>query len=95
MKTEVKNGVAYLTDMSAFAGSVATADRLVRVMYKDAEIPLANCIKMITKTPAMVMGICDRGEIKEGYFADIVIFDENINIKKVFIQGKELNKKEI
>lgn len=95
LETEVKNGVAYLTDMSAFAGSVATADRLVRVMYKDAEIPLVNCIKMITKTPAKVMGIGDRGEIKEGYFADIVIFDENINIKSVFIQGKELNKKEI
>lgn len=95
LETEVRNGVAYLTDMSAFAGSVATADRLVRVMYKDAEIPLEACIKMITKTPAKVMGVCDRGEIKEGYFADIVIFDDDINIKKVFTEGKELNIKEI
>ena len=95
LETEVRNGVAYLTDMSAFAGSVATADRLVRVMYKDAEIPLFQCIKMITKTPATVMGVCKRGQIKEGYFADMVVFDDDINVKKVFIEGKELIKKEI
>jgi len=95
LETEVRNGVAYLTDMSAFAGSVATADRLVRVMYKDAEIPLFQCIKMITKTPATVMGVCERGQIKEGYFADMVVFDDDINVKKVFIEGKELIKKEI
>ena len=95
LETEVRNGVAYLTDMSAFAGSVATADRLVRVMYKDAEIPLFQCIKMITKTPATVMGVYERGQIKEGYFADMVVFDDDINVKKVFIEGKELIKKEI
>ncbi len=95
LETEVRNGVAYLTDMSAFAGSVATADRLVRVMYKDAEIPLFQCIKMITKTPATVMGVCERGQLKEGYFADMVVFDDDINVKKVFIEGKELIKKEI
>ena len=64
-------------------------------MYKDAEIPLTDCIKMITKNPANVMGVCDRGEIKEGKYADIVIFDDDINIKKVFIEGKELKDKEI
>jgi len=67
----------------------------VRVMYKDAEIPLFQCIKMITKTPATVMGVCERGQIKEGYFADMVVFDDDINVKKVFIEGKELIKKEI
>lgn len=95
LETEVRNGVAYLTDMTAFAGSVATADRLVRVMYKEAKIPLCECIKMITETPANVMGVCDRGLVKEGYVADIVIFDDDINIKKVIIRGKELKDKEI
>lgn len=85
----IKDGIAYLTDMSAFAGSVATADRLVRVMHKAVGIPLSECIKMITEVPAKIMGLEKRGSIKEGYYADLVFFDEDINIKKVIIEGKE------
>ena len=85
----IKDGIAYLCDMTAFAGSVATADRLVRVMYKKAEVPLTQCIKMITENPAKIMGLEKRGSLKEGYFADLVFFDDDINIKKVIIEGKE------
>ena len=90
MDCVIKDGVAFLTDMTAFAGSVATADRLVRVMYKKAGIPLTDCIQMMCKTPAKVMGLTDRGEIKAGYVADLVFFDEDIRVKKVLLQGREL-----
>ncbi len=83
----ITNGVAMLPDMSAFAGSVATADRLVRTMYKLCGIPLTECIKMMCETPARVMNIKNRGKLLEGYSADIVLFDDNINIKRV-IKGK-------
>ena len=89
-RTVIKNGVAYLPDMTAFAGSVATSDRLVRVMHKDVGVPLADCIKMMCEVPARVMGIADRGRLLEGYFADIVVFDKDINVKKVIIEGREL-----
>lgn len=90
MDCVIKDGVAFLTDMTAFAGSVATADRLIRVMYKEVGVPLCECVKMITKTPARVMGLKDRGSIEEGYIADLVFFDNDINIRKVIIEGKEL-----
>ncbi len=86
----IKDGVAFVSDMTAFAGSVATADRLIRVMYKLAEVPLCDAVKMITKTPARVMGLSDRGILEKGYIADLVIFDDDINIKKVIIKGEEL-----
>lgn len=86
----VKDGVAYLPDMTAFAGSIATTDRLVRVMYRQAGIPLCDCITMMCKTPARVMGLSRRGKIAENYIADLVFFDEDIRIKKVLLQGKEL-----
>lgn len=86
----IKDGVAFLTDMTAFAGSVATADRLVRVMHKEAGIPLTECIKMMCKTPAKVMGLTDRGEIKEGFAADLVFFDEDICVQRVILHGKNL-----
>jgi len=86
----VKDGIAYLPDMTAYAGSVATADRLVRVMHKEANIPLCSVIKMMCETPAKAMNVKDRGKICEGYFADLVFFDEDIKIQKVIIEGKEL-----
>ena len=82
--------VAYLPDKSAYAGSIATADRLLKVAVKDAEIPLCSAVKMLTITPAKVMNLKKRGEIKKGYFADLVFFDEDLNIKKVIIEGEEL-----
>ena len=90
MNCIIQNNVAYLQDMSAFAGSVATADRLVRVMYKEVGVPLCDCIKMMCETPARVMKLDGRGKLEKGYVADLVFFDEEIRIKKVLLQGIEL-----
>ncbi|MDE6153659.1 MAG: amidohydrolase family protein, partial [Muribaculaceae bacterium] len=85
--------VAKLMDRSAFAGSVATADRLVRTMIQKAEVPLVDAIKMITATPARILGMDDTiGHLKAGYNADIVIFDGNINVSRTIIGGKTVFK---
>ena len=74
-------------DRSAFAGSIATADRLVRVAVKDAGIPLLDAIKMMTSTPANIMKLSTKGKIARNMDADFVVFDENISIKAVFARG--------
>ena len=85
----VEDGVAKLLDRTAFAGSVATADRLVRTMVRTAGCSMADAVRMITENPARVMGISDRkGALKTGMDADVVIFDENVNIKNTIINGK-------
>ena len=76
--------------MTAFAGSVATTDRLMRVMHKDVGISLPDCIKMMCENPAKVMKLENRGKITPGFYADLVFFDENITVKTVMIEGKEL-----
>ncbi|HHY99042.1 MAG TPA: N-acetylglucosamine-6-phosphate deacetylase [Firmicutes bacterium] len=87
-KVVVEDGVAKLPDRSAFAGSVATTDRLVRTMVEMAEIPLRDAITMMTSTPARILGISDRkGKIAVGMDADIVLFDENINVKMTMVEG--------
>lgn len=84
----IEDGVAKMPDKQSFAGSVATADRLVRNMYQLAEQPLNDAVRMMTLTPATIMGIQDRkGKIAKGYDADIVIFDKNINVKHTFVEG--------
>lgn len=84
----IEDGVCKLMDRSAFAGSIATADRLVRVAVKEADIPLPEAVKMITAVPARIMGLSHKGHIAKGMDADLVIFDESIEIQKVFAMGE-------
>ncbi len=88
---KVKDGVARLMDESAFAGSIATTDRLVRFCVNDVKLPIHKAVKMITSNPARVMGLKNKGQLQVGHDADIVIFDNDINIKNVIVMGKEVN----
>jgi N-acetylglucosamine-6-phosphate deacetylase len=89
LKVIVENGVAKLPDRTSFAGSVATADRLVRTLVFMAGIPLLDVVKMITSTPARIMGVSDKkGSLVAGKDADIVIFDSDITIEKTIVQGR-------
>ena len=89
LKVIVEDGVAKLPDRTSFAGSVATADRLVRTMINMTGVSIAEAVKMITATPARIMGVQDKkGELIVGKNADIVIFDEDINIQTTIVKGK-------
>ncbi len=84
----IEEGVAKLPDKSSFAGSVATADRLIRSMTRLGQVPLQEAIKMMTATPARILGIDKtKGSLAEGKDADIIIFDDNITIQKTIIKG--------
>lgn len=84
----IEDGVCKLMDRSAFAGSIATADRLVRVAVQDAGIPLIDAVKMITATPAKIMKLSDKGKIAPNRDADFAVFDGDIQIKAVFVGGE-------
>lgn len=85
----VEDGVAKLPDRSAFAGSTCTADRLIRTMVQLAQVPLADAVRMLTLTPAKVLGVNDRkGSLSPGKDADIVVFDDDIHVSLVMINGK-------
>ena len=84
----IEDGVCKLLDRSAFAGSIATADILLRVLTKEAQIPLTEAIKLITVNPAKMMGLDRKGELLAGLDADMVIFDSDVNVKAVFVSGK-------
>jgi N-acetylglucosamine-6-phosphate deacetylase len=88
-KVIVEDGVAKMPDRNSFAGSVATFDRLVRNMIQMADVPLIEAVRMASETPARIMNINNRkGSLEVGKDADIVIFDEDINIDTTIINGK-------
>lgn len=93
-KVIIEDGVAKLPDRTAFAGSVATADRLIRTMIGLADVPLEEAIRMITLTPARILKIDKtKGSIEIGKEADLVLFDKDININTTIINGKVVYKK--
>ena len=85
----VEDGVCKLKDRSAFAGSVATADRLIRVMVEECGFAVAEAAEMLTKVPAEILGV-NKGRIVAGYDADLVVFDENITVADVFVNGEKI-----
>ena len=88
-KVTVKDGVAFLNDFSAFAGSVCTTDRLVRTMVNLAEVPLTDAVKMMTLTPARIIKMDQKkGSIAMHKDADLVLFDSDINVKRTMVEGR-------
>lgn len=94
MKVQVviEDGVCKPPARNCFVGSVATGDRLVRTVYKQAGIPLWGAVRMAAKTPARHCGFAGvKGEITVGADADLVCFDDDINVSAVYLMGKPVD----
>ena len=85
----VEDGVCKLKDRSAFAGSVATADVLIRTLVKNCACPVPTAVKMLTKVPAEILKV-NKGTFAAGSDADIVVFDEDIHVQQVFLAGQKI-----
>ncbi len=82
----VEDDVAKMPDRQSFAGSTATTDRLFKTMASAIGVSdktLVDISKMSSLTPAMLMGLSDRGEIAEGKRADLVFLNSELDLVKV------------
>lgn len=85
----LEDGVCKLADRSALAGSIATMDRLIRTCVQQAGIPLADACRMASESPARIMGILDRkGTLEAGKDADIIMLDNDLQLKFVMQMGR-------
>lgn len=84
----VRDGVAFVMDGSCFAGSVCTADRCVRTIWRQTDVPLHRAVAMMTQNPARVLGLDGRkGALRPGFDADLCVFGEDVAIEDVFVAG--------
>lgn len=84
----VKNGAARLEN-GALAGSVLTLNKAVKNILDNSEYKLYEIIKMASYNGAKFCKVDDKkGQIKENFDADLVIFDENIDVKMTIVGGK-------
>lgn len=82
----VKDGEARLID-GTLAGSIVCMNVAVRNAYQHLGLKLYEAVNLASYNPAKSLGEEFLGEIKEGNIADIIFFDEDIEIKKIMIKG--------
>lgn len=88
MEVIYEEGVMKLLSREAFAGSVATTDRLLRTAVA-AGIPFEDALRMLTVNPAKRIGLeKNKGCLKPGYDADIVFFDDELQVKGCLSRGR-------
>jgi N-acetylglucosamine-6-phosphate deacetylase len=69
------------------AGSNLTLDRAVRNLVEYTGCTPAEAISTVTRNPASVLGIEDRGRIAVGARADIVVLDPSLHVMQTFVGG--------
>ncbi len=86
----IEDGVAKVPDRSCFAGSVATTQRLVQTMVKLAEVSIVDAVYMASTVPSRIQGLTAKGSIEVGKDADLVLLDDDLNVTKTILMGREL-----
>lgn len=82
------NGIKCLLEDGTIAGSVLKLNDAVRNVLANTDLPLYEVVNAASLNPATAIGVADKkGSIEIGKDADLVIFDENINIHKTIIGG--------
>ena len=85
----VEDEIVYLADRSAFAGTVTTMDRCLRTTVRLLDIPVPDVLRMMTTTPATILGILDRkGILAPGWDADVVILSPDLHVIHTITAGR-------
>ena len=91
--TITKDGVGYITGTDTLAGSCHKLNHILDFAIHEAGIDTVTAFNAVTINPMRMLGINDRGLIKENYKADLAVFDERFNNKATYIHGKLYGKK--
>ncbi len=83
---EVEEGKAILED-GTLAGSVLKLNEALSNMMQYSSMTRIEAVNAVTRIPAEKLGI-QKGELKIGFDADIVIFDEDFSIITTIVAGE-------
>lgn len=86
----VQSNEARLID-GTLAGSIAAMNKEVYNAVHHLHLPLHEAINMVTYNPAKSLHEEEIGEIKEGKDADIIFFDDSINIHHIILKGRDIH----
>lgn len=83
--------VGWALEGESLASSVVGMDRMVRVMKNSTTATLPEVVRMASLTPAERVGIAqETGSIEVGKRADLLVLDKQLDVRKVFVRGRQL-----
>ena len=69
------------------AGSSLALDQAVRNLISFTGCSLADALATVTSVPADVLGLTDRGRLRVGARADLVLLDQDANLLATVVGG--------
>ena len=82
--------VGVTLDRKGLASSAKGLDFMVRQMHDLAGTDWSAAVRMASLTPATIIGVDQQlGSLEVGKQADIVLFDADVQIRRVFLEGIE------
>jgi len=85
--THIFKGNRYTLPDGTLSGSALTMMQAVANCVRYAGIPLEEALRMATVYPAALIGAEAYGRIEPGMVANLVVFDKEYKVKKVFLRG--------
>jgi N-acetylglucosamine-6-phosphate deacetylase len=85
------DGAAKYLSRNVLSGSAAPISKGIGNIMKATGCSLAEAIQMASTNPARLYNLADRGEVKPGMKADLILFtveDFKMRIKKTIISGE-------
>lgn len=89
-RATIRDGAARLDD-GTLAGSIISMLDGVRIMVDQAGVSIGDAAVMAATNPANLVGAGDRGRIQAGARADLIVLNQALELKSVFIGGRELS----
>ena len=81
------NGSVRLPD-GTLAGSALTMDQAVRNAVRFLGIPLEDAVRMVSETPAKVLGLSAGGRVVKGADADLTILSQDGVVEETIVAGE-------
>lgn len=85
----VAEGVGITLDKKSFGGSTTPLNRMLLNLYEEVAPPLPDAVRMVSLTPARIIGIdALTGSLEPGKVADIAVFEEDFSVWTTIVAGK-------
>jgi N-acetylglucosamine-6-phosphate deacetylase len=84
----VKDGKAVLKEGGALAGSALRYNEGVRNVAEITGLPLHQIVKATSWNQAQSLGLGGFGKIEAGFFADLVILNNDFSVWKTYVGGE-------
>jgi N-acetylglucosamine-6-phosphate deacetylase len=73
------------------AGSALTMDQALRNLVQVLGLELTDAARRVSTAAAEYLGLPDRGRLAPGAWADVVVMDAGLELRRVFVEGEEIN----